>query len=78
MSPTIATTVTPTVSSPCYRYLGSTNGLYEHPEGVCACFHGGPAPIRTLTALDLVLAASACIGPVWGFARQPSEYPLAA
>jgi hypothetical protein len=31
---------------PCVRFPGFGAGDYEHPEGVCACFRGGPSPRR--------------------------------
>lgn len=30
---------------PCARYAGLSAAVFQHPEGVCACFHGGPAPV---------------------------------
>lgn len=38
--------VVPSTTVPCLRFPGFGAGEYEHPEGVCACFHGGPAPRR--------------------------------
>ena len=35
--------------------------VYLHPEGECACFRGGPAPIQQPTALDALLAAARCL-----------------
>lgn len=34
-----------TQSVPCARYAGLSAAVFQHPEGVCACFHGGPAPV---------------------------------
>jgi hypothetical protein len=31
---------------PCSVNPGDGTGRYVHPEGVCACFRGGPAPVR--------------------------------
>jgi hypothetical protein len=31
---------------PCLRFPGFGVGDYEHPEGCCACFSGGPPPRR--------------------------------
>ncbi|GAB2681961.1 hypothetical protein [Thalassiella azotivora] len=36
-----------TSAVPCVRYAGLAAARFEHPEGVCACFHGGPAPVLT-------------------------------
>ena len=41
-----AVTATPV---PCLRFPGFGTGDYEHPEGVCACFRGGPPPRRRAT-----------------------------
>lgn len=30
---------------PCARYAGLSAAVFAHPEGVCACFHGGPSPV---------------------------------
>jgi len=35
----------PVTAVPCVRYPGYSAAQFVHPEGVCACFHGGPAPI---------------------------------
>jgi hypothetical protein len=35
----------PVLPVPCVRYPGYSAAQFVHPEGVCACFHGGPAPI---------------------------------
>ena len=35
---------------PCLRFPGFGFGDYEHPEGVCACFRGGPSPSRRAPA----------------------------
>jgi hypothetical protein len=34
---------------PCVRYPGYSAAQFVHPEGICACFHGGPAPIAAPT-----------------------------
>ncbi len=34
---------------PCVRYPGYSAAQFVHPEGVCACFHGGPAPVASPT-----------------------------
>lgn len=39
--------VVPSTPVPCVRFPGFGAGEYEHPEGVCACFRGGPSPRRT-------------------------------
>jgi hypothetical protein len=31
---------------PCAAGPGTSGGQYVHPEGICACFWGGPAPVR--------------------------------
>ena len=38
-----------TQAVPCARFPGFGAGQLVHPEGVCACFHGGPAPVRAIT-----------------------------
>lgn len=43
----------------CVAQPGFRPGQFVHPEGECACFRGGPAPIQSLTEADLVLAAAA-------------------
>jgi hypothetical protein len=45
--------------APCVRFPGHRQGDYVHPEGRCACFWGGPAPIRALTDLDIRLQRAA-------------------
>ena len=41
---------------PCAAKPGDGTARYVHPEGACACFHGGPAPVRVPTAEAAVLA----------------------
>ena len=53
------------VASPGFRL-----GQFVHPEGECACFRGGPAPIATRSPLDEALALAA--------ARTRSSLTLAA
>jgi hypothetical protein len=38
--------VVPSAAVPCLRFPGFGAGEFEHPEGVCACFRGGPPPRR--------------------------------
>jgi hypothetical protein len=48
-----------TTPVPCVRFPAFGLGQYIHPEGICACFHGGPGPIQALTELDKVLRQAA-------------------
>jgi hypothetical protein len=43
----------------CVARPGFAPGQFVHPEGECACFRGGPAPVLALTDRDRVLAAAA-------------------
>lgn len=45
-------TAVPATPAICVRYPGFRTGELVHPEGICQCFHGGPAPVRTLSPLD--------------------------
>lgn len=42
----------------CVANPGFRPGQFVHPEGECACFRGGPAPIAALSPLDQTLAAA--------------------
>ena len=39
-------TAVPATPVPCLLFPAFGTGDYEHPEGVCACFRGGPPPRR--------------------------------
>jgi hypothetical protein len=54
---------------PCLRFPGFGTGDYEHPEGVCACFQGGPpprrrAPVWPAAFLSWLTAEDAAV--IWG------------
>jgi hypothetical protein len=62
---------------PCLRFPGFGTGDYEHPEGVCACFRGGPAPRRRAPAwpaafVSWLSAEEAAL--IWG---RPAESAVA-
>lgn len=42
---------------PCAAKPSDGTAQYVHPEGACACFHGGPAPVRVLAPELAVLAS---------------------
>ncbi|MFP5347382.1 MAG: hypothetical protein ACLGIA_10165 [Actinomycetes bacterium] len=37
---------------PCARYAGLAAARFVHPEGVCACFHGGSPPVLLPTPVS--------------------------
>jgi hypothetical protein len=41
---------------PCAAGPGTGAAQYVHPEGICACFWGGPAPVRAPAPEIAVLA----------------------
>jgi hypothetical protein len=41
---------------PCAAGPGTGGVQYVHPEGICACFWGGPAPVRAPAPETAVLA----------------------
>lgn len=43
----------------CVASPGFRPGQFVHPEGECACFRGGPAPIATRSPLEDALALAA-------------------
>jgi hypothetical protein len=62
----------PSAAVPCFRFPGFGAGEYEHPEGVCACFRGGPPPRRRTPTwspafLSWITAEEAAL--IWGTAE---------
>jgi hypothetical protein len=49
--------VVPSTTVSCLRFPGFGAGEYEHTDGVCACFRGGPAPRRGVSPGDEAMIA---------------------
>jgi hypothetical protein len=65
----IALAAVPSAPVRCLRFPGFGAGEYEHPDGVCGCFHGGPPPRRGTPAwsaafIDWLSAEEAAL--IWG------------